>query len=139
MKKNKRKARILALQVLYAYDLREGDQLEALFRDIAAGTRETGEIIDYADLLVKRVRDNKPEIDALLQRHTDNWDIKRIAVVDRNVLRLAITELYYMEDIPFKVIIDEAVEIAKKYGTNDSGKFVNGILDAIYKKKTKPQ
>ena len=139
MGKNKRKARVFALQVLYAYDLREGDDIGILFDDIAQAHKRSEEIIEYAELLVKKARKNSKEIDSILQEHTANWDIKRMAAVDRNVLRLAITELLYIEDIPFKVVIDEAFEIAKEYGTNDSGKFVNGVIDAIYKKRIKKE
>jgi N utilization substance protein B len=139
MAKNKRKARVLALQVMYAYDLRQGDDIALLFEDIVKGNKASKEITEYARLLINKARENSKEIDSILQIHTANWDIKRMSAVDRNVLRLAIAELLYMEDVPFKVVIDEAVEIAKKYGTNDSGKFVNGVIDAIYKKRIKKE
>jgi N utilization substance protein B len=89
---------------------------------------------EYAEMLVERVVGQREEIDELLQQHTTNWSLARMAVIDRNVLRLAVAELRFSPDVPYRVIIDEAVEIAKLYGTDDSGKFVNGIIDAIYKK-----
>ncbi len=128
---------MLALQAMYAYDLRQGDDIFVLFDDIAAANSANTETDGYARSLVAKAREHGTKIDSILQEHAANWNIKRMSAVDRNVLRLAITELLYMEDIPFKVVIDEAVEIAKKYGTNDSGKFVNGIIDAIYKKSIK--
>ena len=137
MKKNKRKARVLALQAMYAHDLRPGDDLLTLFQDIAGIRKTNQETVTYAEYLLNKASENLDEIDVLLQNHAANWDIKRMAAIDRNILRLAVTELMHMEDIPFKVVIDEAVEIAKKYGTDDSGKFVNGVIDAIYKNKCK--
>lgn len=137
MKKNKRKARVLALQVMYAHDLRPGDDLLTLFRDIAESGKKNREAVTYAEILIKTAHDHLDEVDALLQKHADNWDIGRMAAIDRNILRLAVAELVYRGDIPFKVVIDEAVEIAKIYGTDDSGKFVNGVIDAIYRNKCK--
>lgn len=137
MKKNKRKARVLALQAMYAYDLRSDDDLMTLFLDIAGSSKKNEEVVTYSEYLLKKANENLDEIDALLQKHAANWDIRRMAAIDRNILRLAVTELIYMEDIPFKVVIDEAVEIAKTYGTDDSGKFVNGVIDAIYRNECK--
>ncbi len=131
--KNKRKARVLALQVMYACDIRSGDDVNSIFYAILENKSYNAEIKEYAEILVKRSYEKRREIDKLLQKHAANWDIKRMAVVDRNILRLAITELYSDLDVPFKVIINEAVEIAKIYGTNESGKFVNGVIDAVYK------
>ena len=135
MKKNKRKARVLALQVMYAYDVRTGDDLLSVFNDIAGNNKKNADIVNYAEALVRKTGENFKEIDLLLQKHAANWDIKRMATIDRNILRLAVTELMFMDHVPFKVVIDEAVEIAKIYGTGDSGKFVNGVIDAIYKNK----
>ena len=137
MKKNKRKARVLALQAMYAHDLRPGDDLVTLFQDIVGIRKNSQETVTYAENLLNKASEKLDEIDALLKKHAANWDIKRMATIDRNILRLAVTELMFMEDIPFKVVIDEAVEIAKKYGADDSGKFVNGVIDAIYRNKCK--
>ncbi len=135
--KNKRKARILALQVMYAYDVRESDDLASIFETIVENSRIGSEVKEYAQKLVFKLAEECSEIDTLLQRHTANWDVRRMAVIDRNILRLAITELDFVKDVPFKVVIDEAVEIAKIYGTDESGKFVNGVIDAIYKEISK--
>jgi len=90
----------------------------------------------FADQLVEGVTKNIKEIDAAISKYATNWQISRMAVVDRNILRLATFELLYLVDIPPKVSINEAVDIAKKYGDIDSGKFVNGILDKISRMKT---
>jgi N utilization substance protein B len=85
----------------------------------------------FADKLIRGVLENRPALDKSIQDHAENWDINRMAVVDRNILRLAIYEMLYRDDIPPIVSINEAVDVAKKYSTQDSGKFVNGILDKI--------
>ncbi len=132
--KNKRKARVLALQVMYAYDVRDDIDISILFNSITEHKKIGKESLDYAERLVHKTANECENIDKLLQKHASNWEVKRMAVIDRNVLRLAIAELDYSEKVPFKVVIDEAVEIAKIYGTDESGKFVNGIIDAIHKK-----
>jgi len=84
--------------------------------------------------LVQTVVRYKKEIDKTLEKCSDNWELKRMAVVDRNILRIGACELLYMPSTPPKVAINEAVEIAKRYGNEDSPEFVNGVLDKIYKK-----
>jgi N utilization substance protein B len=85
----------------------------------------------FAEDLIKGVLQRRTEIDERIQRHAKNWDLHRMAAVDRNVLRLAVYEMLYRDDIPPVVSINEAVDIAKKFSTQDSGKFVNGILDKV--------
>lgn len=131
--KNRRKARVLALQVMYACDLRPDDDVTSILGTIAESSACSSEVTEYAEILVRKTLADCDEIDSLLQKHAANWDIKRMATIDRNILRLAITELRSTQKVPFKVVIDEAVEIAKLYGTDESGKFVNGVIDAIYK------
>ncbi|NQT28273.1 MAG: transcription antitermination factor NusB [Candidatus Omnitrophica bacterium] len=91
------------------------------------------EVIDFFSLLVEGVITNMPSIDTLIKKHVKNWEIKRMAVVDRNILRMGCFELLFSEDIPPKVAINEAIELAKRFGDIDSPRFVNGILDKIYK------
>jgi N utilization substance protein B len=86
---------------------------------------------DFAITLFKGVCNSKLQIDTIIKRYVINWDIKRIAVVDRNILRIAIFEIIAILDTPVKVIINEAIEISKKYSTKDSFKFINGILDKV--------
>ena len=87
----------------------------------------------FSDRLTKGVEENLQIIDDKISEHATNWQLKRMAVIDRNVLRIGVFELVYASDIPPKVTINEAVELAKKYGDIESSKFVNGILDKIHK------
>lgn len=129
----RRRARGYALQVLYALDVNRDE------RALAALDRYTGwfdlEIeprsMEFAALLVTRVVDHMDEIDSLVQSASRNWRLERMSRVDRNVLRLAAGELSYAPDVPVKVVINEAVELAKRYGAGESAAFVNGILDRI--------
>jgi len=92
----------------------------------------------FADTLIRGVLEKRPDLDKTIQEHAENWDLNRMAVVDRNILRLAIFEMLYRDDIPPVVSINEAVDVAKKYSTQDSGKFVNGILDKIKGELARP-
>jgi len=131
---NRRKSRELALQSLYAWES-TGD--EAVINDALKFAIEESqapeETRDYAVSLVNKAIGAQKTIDGLIQKHAANWDLKRMAAIDRNLLRLATAELMFFEKVPFKVVIDEAVEIAKTFGADDSGKFVNGLLDSIHK------
>ena len=135
----RRRAREFALQILYQLDVQElsEDQAIALFWKNFAATAEAegatatdlGEIQPFAEKLVRGVRQNLGELDAQIQGASKNWRLERMARVDRNLIRLALYELKYGEDVPAKVAINEAIEIAKRFGTNESSAFVNGILD----------
>src|SRR5277367_1023154 len=92
----------------------------------------------FADKLIRGVLECRAELDARIGQHAENWDLRRMAVVDRNILRLAIYEMLHRDDIPPVVSINEAVDIAKKFSTQDSGKFVNGILDKIRSEILRP-
>lgn len=94
-------------------------------------TTEEAETRLFSDPLIRGTLEHRDAIDAIIQKHLKNWELHRLAAVDRNVLRLAAYEMLHREDIPPVVSINEAVDIAKKFSTNDSGKFVNGILDKI--------
>jgi transcription antitermination protein NusB len=133
MNTNRRKSRELALQALYACESGNDDSSDKVFATIADEAASSSAISDYAKQLVRKTTGSKDEIDALLIKHAANWDLKRMTVIDRNILRMAVCELLFFRDTPFKVVIDEAVEIAKIYGTDESGKFVNGVIDSIHK------
>ena len=94
-------------------------------------TAEDATVRLFADPLIRGVLQHRDSIDEVIRRHTKNWELHRIAAVDRNVMRLAIYEMLHREDIPPVVSINEAVDIAKKFSTSDSGKFVNGVLDKV--------
>jgi transcription antitermination protein NusB len=133
MQKNRRISRELALQALYACDVGDNVDCVAVLKGIMDESGADDEAESYAKTLVTSVFSRRAEIDTMLQHHTANWDVKRMTAIDRNILRMAVAELESSEDVPFKVVIDEAVELAKQYGTDDSGKFVNGVIDSIRK------
>ena len=122
------------MQLLYACEVGMTDEYKTTFASIAEETARGQIVTAYAAQLVEKVMQEKQTIDALLTQHAANWDLKRMTVIDRNILRFAVGELLFFKDTPYKVVIDEAVELAKIYGTDESGKFVNGILDSIHKK-----
>jgi transcription antitermination factor NusB len=127
--RKRRKARELALQLLYQLDVRGATDpapYEADFWAEHAGDAETRR---YASALVSGAKANEGAIDGLLRRVTEHWELERMAMVDRNILRLAVYELGWEQDVPRKVAINEAIEIAKKFGTRESGRFINGVLD----------
>jgi N utilization substance protein B len=131
---NRHNSRVLALCTLYAYEVDNGCDWGGMLESIAENDGFCGKVRDYARKLVGSALENLESIDAMIAQKAQNWELRRMAAVDRNMLRLASAELrYFMESVPYRVVIDEAVEIAKAYGTDDSGKFVNGILDSIRK------
>jgi N utilization substance protein B len=125
----RRVVREKVLQILYAYNLNK-ESLEALIGEMMVGIEEKSDI-DFANDLVHRVLANKDELDKHIKLRVDNWEMNRIALIDKILLRMGICELLYFPDIPPKVSINEAIEIAKIYSTAGSGKFINGILDVI--------
>lgn len=117
------------LQILYAYEM-NNENLMALTESIL-GDVEAEHDRKYGEDLVNRVLINKIDIDAKIQQRVSNWEMGRIALIDKILLRMAICEILHFPDIPPKVSINEAIEIAKEFSTAGSGKFINGILDAI--------
>jgi transcription antitermination protein NusB len=126
----RRKSRELALQLLYQNDL-AGTPPEEMFRRTEEFLEARPDVQEYASRLVEGTLARRDELDARLSERSEHWRLGRMAAVDRNLLRLALYELIFEEDTPDAVVIDEAVEIAKKFSTPSSGPFVNGILDAI--------
>jgi len=126
----RRRARELALQMLYSYDVC-GMKPEETGKTLLKPFKIKSEIQDFALEIVNNTIENLAEIDALISRYAKNWQLKRITSVDRCIIRLASSEIMCMKETPINVIIDEAIELAKKYSTEDSGKFVNGLLDRI--------
>lgn len=132
------KARETALMILYAADVTKDGIEECACRHWQGSDPEDPEIKEFADSILNGVLANKTAIDSVISAHATNWEIGRMATIDRNVLRMATYELLYLDDMPPKVAINEAIEMVKKYGDKDSGKFVNGILDKISKTEKKP-
>jgi N utilization substance protein B len=128
----RRRAREFALQVLFQQDINRNNWEDGitLFWEITPADPET---IDFTNLLVRGTMEHLEEIDNLIKKYTRHWDINRMAVVDRNLLRSSIYELLYFKGIPPKVTINEAIELAKTFGTEDSARFINGILDRVCK------
>ena len=129
-------ARESALKILYRIEISK-ESVDSSIEDFWTIEKAHKEVVDFANDLVRGTHENLSKIDELVSKHTDNWEIKRIAVIDKNILRMGVFELLYKEDIPPKVAINEAIELAKKYGDIDSGKFVNGILDKVRKTECK--
>ena len=123
-------ARELALQLMYQLDLRGDEILDEVNAALAPEAGDP-EMLDFARELVHGCREKRAEIDRQIEEVAKNWQLKRMAAIDRNILRLATYELLYREDIPPLVTINEAIDIAKKFSTKNSGPFVNGILDNI--------
>ena len=123
-------AREFALQLLYHRDINP-EPAETLLQSFWESTPALAEVREYAEGLVQGTLNHLNEIDKILSEYAEHWELHRMAVVDRNILRFAVYELLYMEEIPPKVVINEAVNIAKKFSQEESGKFVNGILDKI--------
>ena len=126
----RRKGREYALQVLYLIDVAKMPAEKALSGVIYGGTMEEP-IKLFTKQLVKGAVEHLADIDEIIKRYAANWEMGRMAALDRNILRLGAYELMYELETPVSVIIDEAVEIAKSFSTDDSGKFVNGILEKI--------
>lgn len=131
MIKSRRKARELAVQFLYQWDLRGAEVLPEM-NDVLARDRRTGEVVEYVETLVRGVADHVTEIDGWITAAAEHWSVGRMAVVDRNILRLAIYEMVFRkEDVPPRVAINEAIELGKRFGAESTGAFVNGVLDRV--------
>lgn len=134
---SRRTSRICALQTLYALEVNPVTASQALrfYWDFHAPVNDDPERLEdiqgFTELLVDGVMDHREEIDAQIQSSSKNWKLTRMAAVDRNILRLAVYELLYLTDIPKRVSINEAIELGKKFGSEESGSFINGVLDKI--------
>ena len=151
----RREARERAVQFLFQYDLNKAENLDDALKQFwdsqrsaalqeEKGKARWGETVElppptseeaatrlFADPLIRGTLEHLSELDAKITHYTKNWDLNRMAVVDRNILRLAVYEMLYRQDIPPVVSINEAVDIAKRFSTDESGRFVNGILDKV--------
>ncbi len=126
----RRRAREIALQVLYQRELNcvEVEKALDLFRnnfEVLKGA------MDFSARLVKGVEQHREDLDQIIERYASHWKVDRMTHVDRSILRIATYELLYCDDIPTKVAINEAIDIGKKYGSEDSGAFINGVLDKV--------
>jgi N utilization substance protein B len=129
----RRKAREVALQFLYQLDLHGETDPTPHEADFWARHPVDAETRAFASALVRGATSRHAEVDSIIAQYTEHWDIERMAVVDRNILRLAVYELLEHPSVPPKVAINEAIEISKKFGTGESSRFINGILDRVHK------
>ena len=135
MKSQRRKARVLAMQVLFQSDVR-GDQPSEEVEAYLAEQADDPIIRDYARGLIRDVAARREHYDRLLSSVSRRWDVRRMPPVDRNVMRIALCEMLDRDDPPASVAISEAMEIARRFGAAESASFVNGILDAIWKRRS---
>lgn len=126
----RRRGREAALQILFSVDI-AGEQVEQAVRDHFAFLASSVEGKDFAQLLVRGVADNAAAIDETIRKVSEHWRIERMPRVDRNILRLSAFELMFMPEVPRRVTLNEAIELAKRYGGEGSPGFVNGVLDRI--------
>ena len=128
----RRRAREIALKVLYEIEYNVGSYSDIVKRLIAEEHLEM-ELKEFLDQLLSACTENQKRIDKFIEGRSEHWKLSRMPSVDRNLLRLGMTELIYIKDIPKSVTINEYLEIAKRYGTEDSSSFINGILDKFEK------
>lgn len=128
------KARARALQVLYAWELRGGEESLALVdQELSAPGERAGEseAREYTNKILATIADSLSEIDSRLEALAEHWRLSRMATVDRNILRIAAAEMLYLDDVPLRVSLHEAIRLAEWFGTEESRRFVNGVLDAL--------
>ncbi len=130
----RRKARELALQILFQVDVGNLPIEEAIETTLSEAVGADDEIRNYAVQLVRGVWEQKSNLDAQIQGVTRNWAVERMAAIDRNLIRIALYEILNVSDVPYRVAINEAVELAKEYGTTESRRFVNGVLGALLRR-----
>lgn len=133
--RDRSRARAWALQVLYRWESAGGGEtvgqaLSKVLQSRLVAPRR----VPYIELLLDTLQDHLPDIDRILQASLENWRLDRLSVMDRSILRLATAELLYLDEIPPKVSIQEGIHMAEAYGGKDSPRFVNGVLDALYKR-----
>jgi len=133
----RRKARILAMQMLYRVDIGKFDYREVL-EDFFKASSYDSVIVEFASVLFEGAIAHIDEIDGRIREHASNWTVERMASVDRNILRMATFEVLFLDNISVNVTINEAIEIAKVYSTEESSRFINGVLDEIAKRAHLP-
>jgi N utilization substance protein B len=130
MAATRRQIRERVLQVLYAHEMTQ-DPIKAIKADLMQDIKDEDNHL-FADKLIDHVVENRKRFDELIKSTVDNWDIERIAIIDFIIIKMCLSEFLFFEEIPPKVSINEAIDLAKDYSTKNSGKFVNGILDSLY-------
>jgi len=134
----RRRARESTIQILFQLEF-DDPFPEQIIEGYWQNRKVPKEIVEYGTWLVKGIINHKDEIDKIVQSVSEHWRISRMAVVDRNILRLAVFEFLYEKDLDQAIVINEAIEIAKKYSSDQSSMFINGVLDAIKERLSKPE
>jgi N utilization substance protein B len=129
----RRKAREVVLESLYCCEIRGDTDISEIFPYCSERHKLDSDSAAFAETLLKKTIENLEKLDEEIASHIKNWDMDRLATIDKNIIRLGLAELFFFPDIPKKVSIDEAIELAKTYGSAESGRFVNGVLDAVSK------
>ncbi|MCS7249410.1 MAG: transcription antitermination factor NusB [candidate division WOR-3 bacterium] len=132
----RRKARRTALIILYIYDLMNFP-LDEIVKEILEKVKLSEKNLEFLDKLISKIKENKKIIDKTIKKHLINWKLERLSYIDRAILRIATCEILFFDDIPPKVSINEAIELAKEFSDEDARRFINGVLDAIYKEINK--
>ena len=137
---SKRSARVFAMELLYAMELTKqplGKCVDGILDSMRAASKKelAAEMKRYGMSLVDLIQEHRAELDALLEEYSQGWSLDRLAILDRLLLYIALTELQYKPDVPVKVVINEAVEIANKFSTENSSRFINGILNQFARSK----
>ena len=135
--KQKRQARIITLQIIYAHELEGSDLNDTCEFMLDEGNPPMDNVIKYGKQLSNLIFQHAVEVDEIIKNRSKNWDFDRITLIDKLILRMALVEMIHMDEIPPKVSIAEGVEIAKQFSTEDSSSFINGILDAVYNEMVK--
>jgi transcription antitermination factor NusB len=128
----RRKARELTLKALYAYEI-SGSDAQQVSDDIIQSSQIKEEAKKFSQILFEKILQNVEKIDGLIRGSVKSWEFSRIALVEKNILRIGVCELFFFSDIPPAITINEAIELAKKYGGKDSKNFINGVLDHLAK------
>ena len=134
----RREAREWIVQILFQLDLNASDDMDSVFANFWADKKPEPKVREFTESIVRGTHDKQDELDGVIEKTAEHWDIHRMGVLDRNVLRMAVYEMFNMPDIPPVVSINEAVDIAKYFSNAESGRFVNGILDRIRKGLDRP-
>jgi N utilization substance protein B len=132
----RRKAREIVLQALYEAEFSDASPREIINQQIARRL-PAGETVDHAEALFFKTIESREELDAIIAPALQNWEMSRVALIDKNILRFALAEILYFDDIPAKVIVNEAIEVAHRYSTEDAGRFINGLLDRFIRQYRK--
>ncbi len=132
---NRHLSRTIAMQILFLWDFydKKEENIDKIIKGIFLNFAPKFNDNDFVKNIVYGVKKNLEEIDKNIIKHATEWPLEQITIIDRNILRIGIYELLFNDDIPSKVAINEAIEIAKTFGSNASGKFINGVLGAVYK------